>query len=622
MQASMRKTHRSTRRMPAGPGLSIIALALVSASVVHCTENGAQSGAAKEAAAPLAASQAAVPENGDAIPAGKPARLSIDLSQINRKSAAYARFRQWVDAAVAGRPGYAFSASDAALMFRLAGTEEYCQLAVRMVEAEVLEAENLIAAGQRPAIAGDSYLEVGPRIADLSMTLDTCRDFMVQPQRDRWSAYAEQTVWNVWNHSSAKWGGASHPWTGWSTDNPGNNYYYSFVEATMFWALASGSQKWMQDLTARRLPPLQSYFARLEGGGSSEGTGYGAAHMRLFSLYRIWRDSTGQDLAAKNTHARDSIPYWVHATVPTLDRFAPIGDQSRNSVPELYDYHRRLVLEARQLTADPEALAVSTWWLANISVPQMSGGFNTRYDLLPAGEGGRSPTALTHYARGTGHLFSRTSWDKDAMWVALVAGPYNESHAHQDQGAFTLFAGDWLAVTENIWTHSGIQQGTDVHNVLRFERSDPSARQCASPAGDRVVHQCETPDSRAVLNVDSRPDGSFTAEADLTPVYGGNPAVASWKRKVEFQSRVLTVDDRFRTGPGTRAVFQVNVPVEPRIQGNVVTAGRLLMKVLEPAAAVISAREWSSLDSAEFRKGWRIDVAGGVDQYVVTLQEN
>lgn len=621
MQSNMRKGRGGTRRMNAWPGLSIIVLALVSASVVHCTENGAPTGVEKEAAAPVAATAGAAPAKVDATSSDRPARLSIDLSRIDRKSAAYARFREWVDAAVAGRPGYAFSASDAALMFRLAGTGKYCDLAVKMVESEVLEAEGLIASGGRPAIAGDSYLEVGPRIADLSTTLDACADVITEAQRARWSAYAEQAVWNVWNHSSAKWGAAQHPWTGWSTDNPGNNYYYSFVEATMFWALASGSRKWMDELSTRRLPPLQSYFARLKGGGSSEGTGYGASHMRLFSLYRIWRDSTGEDLAGASTHARDSIPYWVHATVPTLDRFAPIGDQSRNSVPELYDYHRRVVLEARQLTQDPEALATSSWWLENISVPQMSGGFNARYDLLPAGEGGRAPSALSHYASGTGHLFSRTSWDKDAMWVAFVAGPYNESHAHQDQGAFTLFAGDWLAVTENIWTHSGIQQGTGVHNVVRFERSDASGRQCASPADDHVVHQCENPESRAVVKVDARADGSFTANADLTPVYGGNPALSSWTRQLQFQSRLLTVVDRFKISAGTRAIFQVNVPVEPQINGNEVTAGRLRMKVLEPATPAISAYEWSTGDSAEFRRGWRIDVTGGLDGYVVELGE-
>ena len=481
----------STLRTHGIPSAVLLVLALLAAAIGHCgsadapeTTSPSPSAAPPAAAAPAAASAPASPEQSGAD------LLKIDLAFVDRKSPAYARFRSWVDAAVAGSPGYAFSASDAALMFLLSGGDKYCDLAVRMVEKEVAEAEAAIATGARPAIAGDSYLEVGPRIADLAMTLHACRTTIDATQQRRWSSYAEQAVWNVWNHPRAQWGGQAHAWTGWSVDNPGNNYYYSFIEATMYWALVSGSASWMDDLRTRRLPPLKAYYAGLPGGGSREGTGYGAAQMRLFGLYRLWKDSTGEDLAAASTHARDSIPYWVHATVPTLDRFAPIGDQSRNSVPELFDYHRRLVLEARQLTTDEEARAMASWWLDNISVPRMTQGFNSRYDLLPAGTAGTPPSALVYLAEGAGHLFARSDWGKDAMWMSFVAGPYNESHAHQEQGGFTLFARDWLAVTENIWSHSGIQQGTPVHNVVRFERADPDARQCAAPRGDVVVHQC------------------------------------------------------------------------------------------------------------------------------------
>ena len=545
--------------------------------------------------------------------------IPLDLSYVDRKSPAYAQFKSFVDAAVGGNPGYAFAATDAALMARLSNQEKYCGLAVRMVEQQVSEAEAAIAGGGRPAVSGDSYLEVGPLISDLSLTLDTCAQGITPEQRQRWSAYAEQAVWNVWHHIRANWGNRPHPWTGWSTDNPGNNYYYSFLEATMYWALASGSGTWMAELRDEKLPPLQAYFSRLAGGGSSEGTGYGAAHMRLFSVYRLWRDATGEDLANANPHVTDSIRYWVHATVPTLDRFAPIGDQSRNSVPELYDYHRRVVLEARALTRDAAARETASWWLNNISIPRMTAGFNARHDLLPAGEGGTPPDELLHHAEGTGHLFARTGWDKDAMWMAFVAGPYNESHAHQDQGAFTLFARDWLAVTENIWSHSGIQQGTDVHNVVRFERSDPDARQCHAPVGDRVVHQCEP--TRSSMTVTPGAAGSFTAVADLTPAYSGNPAVREWKRSLDFSNRRLTVRDRFTLGPGARAVFQVNVPIEPQISGREATAGRLRVRVLEPANAVLSAHDWRAVDGQEFNRGWRIDVSGSDTGYVVELAE-
>ena len=64
---------------------------------------------------------------------------------------------------------------EASLLYRLDPKPEYCGLAVRMVEKEVADAEAAIADGRAPEIAGDSYLEVGPRIAALSMTLDACR---------------------------------------------------------------------------------------------------------------------------------------------------------------------------------------------------------------------------------------------------------------------------------------------------------------------------------------------------------------------------------------------------------------------------------------------------------------
>ena len=76
---------------------------------------------------------------------------------------------------------------------------------------EVSRVVSAIAAGRNPEVAGDSYLEVGPMIADLSMTLHACSAFITGAQRTRWSAYAEQTVWNIWNYNSARWGTRSAP---------------------------------------------------------------------------------------------------------------------------------------------------------------------------------------------------------------------------------------------------------------------------------------------------------------------------------------------------------------------------------------------------------------------------
>lgn len=536
------------------------------------------------------------------------AAVDLDLSYVDPQSPAYQRFKTWVDQAIAGDPGYAFSATDAAYMFRLTGQAPYAALAVELVERQVAEAEALIAQGERPEISGDSYLHVGEMLRDLALTYDWCAESITPQQRARWAAYAEQAVWNVWHPGQAQWGGHPHPWSGWSIDNPANNYYYSFVEATMMWALTSGDTGWMQLLQTDKLQALEGYAATLDGGGSQEGTGYGLSHRSLFALYRLWRDATGHDLANANAHLTDSIAWWIHATVPTRDRVAPIGDQARVSEPVLYDYHRHLMLEARRMSGDETARSNASWWLHVISQAQMESGFNFRHDLLPAGEAGAPPSELVYHAAGTGQLFARTGWDEGATWLQFTAGPYVESHAHQDQGSFTLFRHDWLAVTENIWTHSGIQQGTDVHNLVRFERDGAIVPQRVGTTSTMAV----TPGAAGALHL----------EADLTPAYAGDAAVQNWRRTLDFAGGKLTIRDRYALGANARAVFQLNVPRPPTIAGNTATAGDLRVRVLSPPDATLSALDWTTRSGPDetYRQGWRIDVAGGVDEYVVELE--
>lgn len=533
------------------------------------------------------------------------AAITIDLSYVNQASPEFTRFKNFVDAAVAGNPDYGFSAADAAYMYKLTGQAQYATLAVNTVEAQVSAAEADIAGGARPEISGDSYLEVGPMLEDLALTYDWCSSFVTSTQRSRWATYAEQAVWNVWNADSAEWGGNAFPWSGWGVDDPANNYHYSFLRATLYWGLASNSSTWLNLLANSKWPEQEAYTAGLAGGGSQEGTAYGLSHRELFTLYRVWHDSQNVDIANANAHLKDSIAWWIHATVPTLDRMAAIGDQARVSEPVIYDYHRHLMLEARAQTNDATARENASWWLHSISDQDMQSGFNYRHNLLPAGDAGTPPASLTYYASGTGQLFSRTGWDKQAMWLNFSAGPYTQSHAHQDQGAFTLFDRDWLAVTENIWTHSGIQQGTETNNVVRFEN-----------AGSIVPQRDGT---TSTISVSSGSGGAVHAVANLTPAYDGTDALASWQRTIDFAGRKLTVSDAFVLGNGTTATFQVNTPVQPIISGKKAQAGDLLIRVLAPANATLSTLNWPTLDSGEFYSGWRLDVAGGTTGYVVEL---
>jgi hypothetical protein len=497
------------------------------------------------------------------------------------------------DALLADDAPYGYSAKHMVLAYRLTGEARYLASAIAQVERFVTAAESASANGDAPAIAGDSYLDVGAYIEDLALTYDNALGQLTPQQRQRWAAFAEQAVFNIWHPAEATWGGHAQPWTGWAVCDPGNNYHFSFLRATMLWALASQNPTWFEFLQTQKLGPLLDYYAALPGGGTREGTGYGSALDNLFGDYLYWKASTGEDLANVTAHTRETIDYWIHATVPTLDRFAPIADLSRSSLPELYDYQENLVHQAVVLSAGSPQARRGLWWLQNNSVRGVAHAFNLQGDLLPYPDAPEAPTALSYHSPGAAAFFARTSWDPDASWMAFVAGQYDQSHAHQEQGAFTFFKHDWLTVTSNIWSHSGIHQEVDVNNVLRFERADGT-----------IVPQNQS-DTLASSLTPTHAQGVTTVSADLTNAYSASRAeVHAWTRTLVLAGNVLRVSDVCSVANGVRAVFQLHVPTAPALQADgSIVAGNLRIVLLQPATASFTA-----MDPTEFQRGYRVDL--------------
>lgn len=533
--------------------------------------------------------------------------LNVDLSYVDTGSSKYTAFKAFVDQKLTGGNPSEFKATDAVYMYLISADEDYAQLAVDTVEEHVVAAEAAIAGNTFPVVAGDSYLHVGKYISDVALTYYHCQHLLSPEQITRWLSYADQAVYNVWNHETASWGGNPFPWSGWSRNDPGNNYFYSFVQATEYLALAKNDTTLIGFLVDDRYPLLTSYTSTLVGGGSREGTGYGVSARDIFQIYQQWADSGMGDLANANSHLTDSLYFWVHATMPTLDRYMPIGDLARASYPSMFDYHRELVLKARNLTDDQAAKDISSWWLNNISVQNMQHGFERRFDLLPAGNFTTPPTDLVYVATGTGNIFARSSWEENATFVHFIAGIYDQSHAHREQGGFSMFGDqDFLTVTNNIFSSSGIQQGGNCHNVLRFMNGGTQIDQSQS-AGDTVIQALE-------YEIEA---GSFYAEVQLAPNY--TTGVTSWVREATFDgANTLLVVDNYATTGGVTAIFQVNVPVLPVVNGNVITAGSLTITVSEPAAPTIDVVSMPTVD-ADFTAGYRIDISGGSGQYIVEL---
>ncbi|MFT3954836.1 MAG: alginate lyase family protein [Piscinibacter sp.] len=374
---------------------------------------------------------------------------------------------------------YDFQPWYAALMYQVTNDARYATYAIEQTDAFVASEEALINANQRATVAADSYLEVGPKIGGLALVYDWTYDRLTPTQRSRWIAYANQAVWNVWNHTQAKWGNTTYEWSGWSVDNPSNNYYYSFLKATMLLGLAtrgenSQAQAWIDKFRTEKIENqlIPTFNRDLEGGGSREGTGYGVAMKGLWMLYDWWERSTGERIATRTTHTLASIAHMMHSIVPTLDRLAPTGDHARDASAALFDYHREYLLELIALFPQERLSGAAKSLLDASSVPQMTQQFEYHIDYLyePPQLSATALTDLstTYYGPGTGQLMMRSAWNTGATFSNFICGPYSESHAHHDQGSFVLYRGGWLAYDANIDSSSGIEQGEEMHNLVRI----------------------------------------------------------------------------------------------------------------------------------------------------------
>jgi hypothetical protein len=532
------------------------------------------------------------------------------------------RFKSLVDQWVAGEDVYSFAAWNGALIGQLTGDPKYCAKAVAQIDAQVSAATSQVQAGNAPEVANDSYLAIGDMIGDLALVYDWCAGSLSAERRAAWLAYADQAVYNVWNPTVAQWGTRKMTWSGWAIDDPSDNYYYSFLRATMLLGLAAHGDSakadgWLtrfQDKIHGELAP--AFTADLVGGGSREGTGYGVSMKELFELYDVWAASTGEDIADLTRHTRASMLSFIHQTVPTLDRIAPTGDQSRDSTAAFFDYHRNYLQELIALYPDDPVAPRAQALLAGSSLPQMANQFMFEYDFVYANTG--VPTTkldglgTAYYAPGIGEVYARSGWDKHATWVNLIAGPYTQSHAHQDQGSLMIYKDGWLAYDAVIESQSGLTPETTAHGLVRIV-----------DGGKTLEQQLDTRPRLVALH---RGTGFLHAAADLTAAYGKSAAVQKVQREIVYlEPDAIVVYDRVATRAGGQQVFQLVSPARPATGGATTTltaSGHTLtvQRALVPSGTTPSVFDFKASDS-DFSAGFRLDetAASGDNRFLHVL---
>ena len=524
------------------------------------------------------------------------------------------RLKTLVDSVVAGARPYNFSPWFAALVYQMSGEVRYRDVAIARMDEIVASEEARIASGGFPAVHGNSYLEVDWYLGNLARVYDWAYDGLTEQQKARWMAYGNQAMWNVWKAPgnattgmAGQWGGRTHRWSGWATDNPANNYYRHFINAGMQLGLATHgdnpqAQEWLDifrnQKIERELIPLLN--AKVQGGGSTEGTGYGVSTRTLWTVYDTWERSTGERLADKTPHTLASIAQEIHTITPTLDRRAVVGDSTRSVTGELHDYNRDYLQQLIALYPNERLAGVARNVVMNSSVPRMRYDYDYYADVLHGlpkasvtPEVDRSALATAYWGEGTGNFMMRSDWKTDATYGHFQCGRYDESHAHADQGSFMIFKNDWLAYDSLQRSLSGTEQFMSLHNLMRL----------TMPDGAEVEMRPNTLPCRVMALADHA-RYSYVA-ADLTPVYSWrhgdyaryqnkhNDRVKKVQREFLFiRPSTFVVLDRVETTVPTRQSWLLNTPVAPVVNAGEITVNNngntLRVQTLAPANAAAS----------------------------------
>ncbi len=537
------------------------------------------------------------------------ARLQADNSA---NTPAAVRFRNMVNSAVGGANIYGYSAWYSALMGVVTGAPQYCTHAVSKADAYVASEEALIASNERPVLSYDSYLEVGDYVGDIMLVYDWCHGNLSDSQKTRWRALASQALFNVWNPDQATWNGTLFPWSGWSINNPVNNYHFSFLRATMLYGLATkheaaNADQWLTHFRFTKFANqlVTTYNSDLVGGGSREGTGYGTAMKGLFGLYWLWEKTTGERIADATPHSAATMAYMLHILAPTRDRIAPIGDHARDETAAFYDYHREMLLALSSIYSGTGVAQRVRNTLPLTSRPQMGDQFNWVWDYFYPGSGAGTGVGLsTSYApSGTGHFSMRSAWDAQATWLMFLNGPLTESHAHADGLSLLLYKNGWLVNDANMQAHSGINQIQGAHGLVRQTLAGVDLRMYENPASKAVTRRFTAKDEYTYVAADQ---GTLYNHPST-----GNPGVRSEREIVFIKPNTVVVFDRVHYSAGTTAkIFQLPTQALPVINGRVLTVGNgtstLKVHALSPATSTLSITAMNSVDT-DFGSGYRID---------------
>jgi hypothetical protein len=296
--------------------------------------------------------------------------------------------------------------------------------------------------------------------------------------------------------STIPYGGGGAPFSSGTFDS---NYYAPYYAVKALTALLTAdsnpraTEYWSDWVTRVHGGIVQPWYAAYRaGGGWHEGfQNYGERAVQLMSLpATVIADVTGTDLvndaAAPYRFPLDSIDYMFYATWPSLDFVfdeglgyaatnPPSGYAQGSYFRYLYGFGKRWshprLAQFHQFVKDVLAVRSTSESAADDFVYWSASDPDASYASLPLSYLAQGPT------QGAGHVFARSDWTRDAVWLGFEGGVYlNNSGQGEEKygkgGLEVVRGGKPLIVLEQWLNHHASGENT----IYQHDYADPRVR--------------------------------------------------------------------------------------------------------------------------------------------------
>jgi parallel beta-helix repeat protein len=373
-----------------------------------------------------------------------------------------------------------------ALAYVITGDVQYANRAISDMDTRVQTITNDEDRGQ------GNFLRISGTMRSVALVYDWCYDLLSPTQRQIYRDYMNQLLHELWN----PFNNPTHEWDGWGVEDPGNNFYYSFMLGTAYAGLAMhGENPSPPSLPFRGTTYndiLEFLYARIEqqsidehlntwgkGGAWHEGNNYGLLSKRyIIEMFTLLRDAGAPDFMNQTDFVREALLYHLYSMSPDFSMGYPGGDLAGGTDPYDIDF---MLLATHALEGTVEAeyaqyfanhVQVSepwSWW--EFIQPH---GVLFRDPDIPERDW-RNELPLHYFAEGGGWMNSRSGWGEDDVSVSFVCTNRIQGHQSQDQAAFLIFKNDFQATHGNLFSNYGIYPLANAFNTLLIDGNTSQA---------------------------------------------------------------------------------------------------------------------------------------------------